>query len=79
VTHSAIQDTGQELVLTFFEVHPPLLTGTPEEQQAQFADIQSVQAEPVARVTLTYARAQELIDLLQRHSPTAAETPDPAE
>ncbi len=47
-------------------VPPPILGETEEERRAAVEDIQFVQVKPVARIALTPARLQQLIQVLQQ-------------
>lgn len=68
--HFANQALGQivqrgEIVLTFGQAVPPILSGTPEQQVEQVRQISSIQAKTVARLVLTPERVRELVDILQ--------------
>lgn len=60
-----LDDKG-EAILTFGQATPPVLLGTPEEQQQQASLTHFVQIRPVARLTLSGARMEELITVLQK-------------
>ncbi|MGH2761931.1 MAG: hypothetical protein ACRDL4_02070 [Thermoleophilaceae bacterium] len=47
-------------------VPPPIVGATEEERKAVAESIQFVQVKPVARIGLTPARLQELIEVLQQ-------------
>jgi hypothetical protein len=54
----------EEFVLTLGYIAPPVLLGTPEEQQASLAALGAVAAKTLCRISLSRARAQELVELL---------------
>lgn len=60
-----VQTQGDDFVLSFFEIRPPLVLGSLEEQREQLAALSTVQAEGVARVVMSAQKMQELIQLLQ--------------
>jgi hypothetical protein len=53
------------VILTLGNVSPPLLLGTPEEQQAAAAAVESVNVQPLARFKLSAAKAVEFAGVLQ--------------
>lgn len=80
-THFVVQNTGHEVIVSFFEVYPPLLVGTPEEQHATFEAIAGVRAECVGRVAIAAGRIEELVALLRGNIPAtqlAAKEGEPA-
>jgi hypothetical protein len=61
------QDAGgfpEELIVTLGHLTPPVLLGTPDEQRATLSALGVVAVHPVVRVSLTRARALELIGSL---------------
>lgn len=56
-----------EFILTFAQISPPMLLGTPEEQREQAERLDAVHARVVARLSLNRFRVEQLIGLLQRH------------
>jgi hypothetical protein len=55
-THIVIQRDGPEYIINFFELRPPLLTGTPEEQATQLAKIETIQGLCIARLIVAAER-----------------------
>lgn len=55
-----------EVILSFGQLTPPALLGTPEQQQQQARDIPFLAVRPVARMGLTRAGLDQLIDVLQQ-------------
>jgi hypothetical protein len=66
VTNVVIQDTGGEFFLTFFKAEPPVLIGTPEQQEQLLAEGESpkVRADYLGRFVFSETRLSELIDVL---------------
>ena len=62
-----IQFHQTEFILTFCQIQPPLLLGTPEEVAVQAERITSVPARVVARIGLTPQRMTELVRILQEN------------
>ena len=63
-THFVVQQTDQELILSFFEARPPFLLGTEEERRRQIEAIEGVPAVCFARIVMTPQRAAELLAAL---------------
>lgn len=68
VTHYAsilaAQPVETNMLISFFEVHPPVFFGPPEQQMAQLERTKSVAAECVARVIVSAERLEEMINIL---------------
>ena len=60
----SIQHSAREFVLTFFQVAPPLLI-EPTEEELKAIVVEGIRAKAVARIALTPAALQELIDVVQ--------------
>jgi hypothetical protein len=58
-----VDDRG-DVILSFGQVTPPALIGTPQEQAAQAQRIAYVPVKPVARFTMSRPRVAELIGVL---------------
>src|SRR5438105_104784 len=54
-------------ILTFGQMTPPAVFGTPDQIAEQVEQIEFVRVKPVARFGLTQSRLQELILLLQEN------------
>ena len=67
LANQVLGQVGQqgEVILTFGQLTPPLLLGTPEQQEKQANDIPFVSVKPVARLALTKAGLDDLIRVLQ--------------
>src|SRR5690348_15900468 len=63
-THLVVQNHGSELTLLFFELQPPLTTGTPEEQAERMAKLPHVEAKCVAKLVLRDPNAAQAADVL---------------
>ena len=66
-TQSLLQFTGQEYLLSFYEVRPPLVVGSPDEMQRQLDKIDSVRGECIARLAFTPVRLRELSEVIAKH------------
>jgi hypothetical protein len=66
-THLVVQASEHEFHVSFFEIKPPLLLGTPEEIERQAKELKTVRAECVARVIVAKERMQDFIQVLQRN------------
>jgi hypothetical protein len=55
-----------EVVLSFGQITPPALLGTPEQQREQAKDIDFLPVKPVARLALTRVGLDDLIRVLQQ-------------
>lgn len=62
-----IQHHQTEFIITFCQIQPPLLIGTPEQIQQQAEHVTSVPARAVARIGLTHTRMMELVRVLQQN------------
>jgi len=65
-TNIAIQRTDYEYILSFFEVLPPLIIGTPKEVEIQLGTLRHAPTRCVARIVIARGRVKEIADLLQR-------------
>lgn len=52
------------VMLVFGNVAPPLLVGTPEQVDEQLSHIDDVEVQPLTRLVLSRARAEELLHIL---------------
>lgn len=79
MTNLVVQFTGEEFLISFFEVRPPLIVGTPEEKRVQIARVEAVEARCLTRIAVSPGRMGEFIEVmqeqLQRAKETAAERP----
>jgi hypothetical protein len=57
--HLLVQTTENETILSFFEVIPPLVSGTPAEIKEKLKD--GIRADCVARVTIARSRLPEFV------------------
>jgi len=64
-TNIVVQHTEHEFVISFFEIPPPILLGSPDEQAAQARGLTSVRAECLARIVVSPSRMPEFLDVLQ--------------
>lgn len=66
-TNIVVQHTDQEFIISFFEVLPPVVLGSPEEQKAKTEQIKSVRGECVARIIISVDRMPEFVEALQNN------------
>ncbi len=62
-----IQHSKNEFVISFFEILPPLLLGSPQEVQAQLQQMRTIHAECVARIVMSPESAQNFARALQQN------------
>jgi hypothetical protein len=62
--HVVVQNEGSEVYISFFEIQPPMLTGTEETRRKKIQELDSVTARCVTRVIITTARLPSLINVL---------------
>jgi hypothetical protein len=60
-----VQHGEHEFIISFFEVFPPILLGSPEETRTELDQIESVQANCVARIIIPWDRMPGFIKALQ--------------
>lgn len=60
-TNIIVQNTGSEFVISFFEIPPPILLGSPEEQAEQAQALKSVKATCVARIIVSTERMPNFV------------------
>ena len=66
-TNMTVQGTPNEVIISFFELFPPMVLGpTPEATQAQVMRIKSLQAKCVARLVILPDKLPEFIEVLQK-------------
>jgi len=66
-TNFVAQHTENEFILTFYEVHPPILLGSPDENKAQLEALGPIPATCVAIIILSPHGMRQLVDVLQRN------------
>ena len=64
-SNAFVQAGEQELILSFFETIPPILTGSPEENRAKLLQLGAIRAECVARIIVSPELVPKLIQALQ--------------
>lgn len=60
-----VQVDDYECHLSFFEIQPPLIVGTPEEKKKAIAELKAVPARCVARIVVSKERLQGFVDAIQ--------------
>jgi hypothetical protein len=66
-TNLVAQHTDHEFIVTFFEVLPPILVGTPEMQKQQVEAITEVRGTCLARIVIPASRMPDFIQVLQEN------------
>ena len=64
-TNMLVQMTSHEFIISFFQLYPPPVLGSPEEQKAKLAAMASVRATCVSRVIVAAERMPEFVRVLQ--------------
>jgi len=64
-TNMLVQKSEHEYIISFFEIKPPVLLGTPEEVTAQASKIKSVKAECISRIIVSDDRMPDFVRVLQ--------------
>jgi len=62
----AVGAAADSILLTFGHASPPAITGTPEEQASQVAELSEVLVRPLVRLSMSPRRLRELVNLLTR-------------
>jgi len=70
-TNMVVQGTGEEFIISFFELLPPLLFGSPDDLE-KLENLTSVRAECIARVTVSAERMPKFVQALQLQLEKAA-------
>jgi hypothetical protein len=69
-TNLVVQQRGSEFTFLFFEVEPPLFSGTPEEQARAYQDMQEIPGKCIAKIVMsaenTTEAANSLIESINR-------------
>ncbi|MBU1751223.1 MAG: DUF3467 domain-containing protein [Chloroflexi bacterium] len=65
VTNLIVQHGEQEFIVSFFEILPPAILGTPEQQEAQLERIDDIQATCVARIVIPAEKMSIFVKALQ--------------
>jgi hypothetical protein len=60
-----VQPGEYEIILSFFETQPPILTGSPEENLAKLRSLSAIQARCVGRIVIDPELVPKLIQALQ--------------
>ena len=63
-TNAVVQQRGTEFHLQFFEVLPPIVVGTPQEQAQAYQKMKLVDGTCVARIVLSLENMQGLIQVI---------------
>ena len=66
-TNLVIQNTNNEYILSFFEIYPPMVLGTPEYQLEQYKKMKTVPAKCVARIIVSPSNMNDFSKIIQEH------------
>lgn len=66
-TNMIVQRAENEFVISFFEIKPPVLLGSPDEIVEQAKNIKSVRANCVAQIIVAEGKMASFIEALQRN------------
>jgi hypothetical protein len=66
--HATVQFTGNEFVIAFYAVFPPILSGTKEERLQKLESVGAIPAKCVARVVLPKERMPSFMEALQTNA-----------
>lgn len=64
-TNVVVQQLEHEFVISFFELIPPIILGSPEEQEQQVRNLKAVRATCVARIVVSANRMPGFVNALQ--------------
>lgn len=64
-TNILVQANENEFVIYFFEISPPILLGSPEEQQAKIERLESIKASCLSKIIVSPQRLPEFVKVLQ--------------
>lgn len=64
VTNLVVQHTEHEFIISFFELKPPVLLGSPEEKQEQAERLGNLKARCVAQVTIPASRMPQVLEAI---------------
>lgn len=62
-TNMVVQYTGQEFIISFFDLKPPIILGEPNKDALE--NLKSVRAECIARVIVSPSRMPKFVEVLQ--------------
>jgi hypothetical protein len=66
-TNFLIQAGEKEFFLYFFQVRPPLVVGTPEQQRTQLSELNLIPAQCIASIIISKERMPEFVQIMQDH------------
>lgn len=66
-TNVLVQHTRHEFVIYFFEVEQPLLSGPEKQREKKLESISEIEAECVAKITISASRFPEIVQTFQRN------------
>lgn len=64
-TNMVIQQLENEVLISFFEIKPPIILGSPEQIQKQLEELGSVNADCVAQIIVAKNKMPNFIEALE--------------
>lgn len=74
-TNLVVQSGSNEFIISFFELRPPIILGSPEETQAALQQIKSIPAICVARIVVPREKMPDFVKVLNDHLERSKTTP----
>jgi len=66
-TNIVVQHTEHEFIVSFFELEPPVILGSPEEVTEQLDRLTEVHTKCIARIVIAPERMQEFVNAMQEN------------
>src|SRR5258708_812849 len=60
-----VQDSGNEVMIAFFDIQPPIITGTPEERKEKAGKAGAIPAYCIANVIMSIDKLPKIIKVMQ--------------
>lgn len=67
ISNFVIQNQPDHFIITFYELWPPVIVGSPEEKKAAIEEIDSVDAKCVSRLVLTPEKMRLFLNAVQEN------------
>ena len=64
-THLVVQHTEEDFTITFWDLRPPILMGTPDEKRQQVEALKAVRPDALARIVVSPRRMREFTQVMQ--------------
>jgi hypothetical protein len=73
-THLVAQHSDEDFTITFWDLRPPVLMGSPDEKSQQVKALKEVRPTALARIVVTPRRMREFVQVMQDNLKTFEET-----